>query len=263
MTGTVVSSGAGGVSRPVIVVAVAGTFLLAVGAFVLSYAALRDLAVLAGVPAEQAWLWPLIVDGVILEATISVVALRGGATPARRYAWVLLVAGAAVSVAANITYAVVDADARVPTLVAALVASVPPLVLVAMTHLTVELIRNASPRPARSTEPHPAPALVPALPAASRSAQLTTDRTRTLSAADADQQAAPGVAVSGREVREQRRAEAARMAAEKVPLRQIARHFGVHPTTVSRWLDAPEKSTHASELPVGASMKEDDDEHDT
>ncbi|MFV0533270.1 MAG: DUF2637 domain-containing protein [Cumulibacter sp.] len=250
-------------SRPVIVVAVTGTFLLAVGAFVLSYAALRDLAVLAGVPAEQAWLWPLIVDGVILEATISVVALRGGATPARRYAWVLLVAGAAVSVATNITHAVVGADARVPTLVAALVASVPPLVLVAMTHLTVELIRNASPRPARSTEPHPAPALVPALPAASGSAQLTTGRTRTLSAGDNDRQAAPDAGGSGREVRERRRAEAARMAAEKVPLRQIARYFGVHPTTVSRWLDAPEKSTHASELPVGASMKEDDDEHDT
>ncbi len=260
---TTTASRPGGVSRPVIVVAVTGTFLLAVGAFVLSYAALRDLAVLAGVPAEQAWLWPLIVDGVILEATISVVALRGGATPARRYAWVLLVAGAAVSVAANITHAVVGADARVPTLVAALVASVPPLVLVAMTHLTVELIRNASPRPARSTEPHPAPVLVPALPAAtSRSAQLTTGRTRTLSAGDNDRQGASDPAVSGREARERRRAEAARMAAEKVPLRQIARHFGVHPTTVSRWLDAPEKSTHASDLPVGASMKEDDDEHD-
>jgi len=243
----------GGVSRPVIVVAVAGTFLLTLGAFVLSYAALRDLAVLAGVPAEQAWLWPLIVDGVILEATISVVALRGGATPARRYAWGLLVAGAAVSVAANITHAIVAADARVPGLVAALVASVPPLVLVAMTHLTVELIRNANPRTTGSTDPEPAPVVVHTAASSRPLAQITTgDDTIDV----AKRKPAPGGGGSGRELRQQRRVEAARMAAENVPLRQIARHFGVHPTTISRWLDVPEVSTPASEVSTGASTKE-------
>ncbi|MEB4613763.1 DUF2637 domain-containing protein, partial [Leucobacter sp. M11] len=128
-----------GVSRFVIVLAVTGTILLALGAFWLSFTTLRDLAVLSGIAAEQAWIWPLIVDGVILEATISVVALRNSAKAARRFAWLLLAAGAGVSVAANITHAVVAADTRVPALIAALVASVPPLVLLAMTHLTVEL----------------------------------------------------------------------------------------------------------------------------
>ena len=72
----------GRVSWPV-VVAVAGTLGLAGAAFVLSFTALRDLAALAGIPAAQSWLWPLVVDGVILEATISVVALRNATARAR------------------------------------------------------------------------------------------------------------------------------------------------------------------------------------
>ena len=144
-----------------VVLAVTGTILLALGAFWLSFTTLRDLAVLSGVPAEQAWIWPLIVDGVILEATISVVALRNSAQAARRFAWLLLAAGAGVSVAANITHAVVAADTRVPALIAALVASVPPLVLLAMTHLTVELTRNSTPTAAAlETSTHDAPLTV-------------------------------------------------------------------------------------------------------
>lgn len=232
----------GGVTRSVIVAAVSGTFALAFAAFLLSYVSLRDLAALAGIPAEQAWLWPLIVDGVILEATISVVALRDGASTARRYAWFLLVAGAAVSVAANITHAVVAADARVPALVAALVASVPPLVLVAMTHLTAELIRNAAPRTSRS--PHPEAALE-VLPATGALPEIITG------APNSGSDVVGPRAVTGSSGRQRRREEAARLAAEKVPKREIARRLGVHPTTVARWLTTPEVS------------KEDADEHDT
>lgn len=106
-----------GVSRPVIVLAVTGTILLALGAFWLSFTTLQDLAILSGIPAGQAWVWPLIVDGVILEATISVVALRNSAPAARRFAWLLLAAGAGVSVAANVTHAVIGSDTRVPALI--------------------------------------------------------------------------------------------------------------------------------------------------
>ena len=88
-----------GVPRLVIASSVTGTLLLALGAFWLSFTTLQDLAIMAGIPAGQAWVWPLIVDGVILEATISVVALRNQAPAARRYAWLLLASGAGVSVA--------------------------------------------------------------------------------------------------------------------------------------------------------------------
>lgn len=237
-----------GVSRGVIAAAVAGTFALALGAFLLSFGALDDLARLAGIPGGQTWLWPLIVDGVILQATISVVALRDAARSARRFAWMLLVAGTGVSVAANITHAVLTADERVPALVAALVASVPPLVLVAMTHLTVELIRNAAPRhddgaapdlPSvlvtahRVPEPTP-PALEAGTDPDGPAQQDEDDHEDT-----AGQLEAAGPVPAGRQ---ERIREAARLAAQDVPNREIARRFGVHPTTVARWLNAPDLS---------------------
>lgn len=205
-----------GVSRLVIILAVTGTILLALGAFWLSFTTLRDLAVLSGVPAEQAWIWPLIVDGVILEATISVVALRNSAKAARRFAWLLLAAGAGVSVAANITHAVVAADTRVPALIAALVASVPPLVLLAMTHLTVELTRNSTPATHTSEPtPEPVPAAVPVSPRAASISESVS--------------------------RDDARARALMMRADGVSKRQIATELGVHPTTVGRWLNAPDR----------------------
>ncbi|MGO3658141.1 DUF2637 domain-containing protein [Micrococcaceae sp. AOP34-BR2-30] len=237
----------GGVSRLVVVLAVTGTILLALGAFWLSFTTLRDLAVLSGLPAAQAWIWPLIVDGVILEATISVVALRDSARPARRFAWLLLGAGAGMSVAANITYAVVAADTRVPALVAALVASVPPLVLLAMTHLTVELTRNTAPAPA-SREPRARPRVPAEITTIATSGDL--DRSEqgvrleppdtTVAARPETRTGARPVAARGRGER-QRDAHARALAlnAEGVSKRQIAAQLGVHPTTVGRWLNAP------------------------
>lgn len=211
----------GGVSRLVVAAAVIGTVVLALGAFWLSFTTLRDLARLAGIPPELSWVWPVIVDGVILEATISIVALRGGASGARRFAWLLLTAGAAVSVAANITHATVAADTRVPTLVASLVASVPPLVLLAMTHLTVELTKHQSvpaqiDTPARPTVVDTRPWLAPAR------APVVTMPGRTKH--------------KGQEVRD----KAVAMHEAGRPKRQIAAELGVHPTTVGRWVAAPD-----------------------
>jgi hypothetical protein len=236
----------GGVSRGVIAAAVAGTFALALGAFLLSFEALQDLARLAGIADGQAWLWPLIVDGVILQATISVVALRDAEGSARRFAWMLLAAGTGVSVAANITHAVLTADQRVPGLVAALVASVPPLVLVAMTHLTVELIRNAGPRHHDDDQQEQPPSRVVV------ATQRVPDRTPPALEAGTAQEGGSDSEVAGdghgtgrleTEVpvgREARIREATRLAGQGATNREIARRFGVHPTTVARWLNAPD-----------------------
>jgi len=209
-----------GVPRLVIASSVTGTLVLALGAFWLSFTTLQDLAIMAGIPAGQAWVWPLIVDGVILEATISVVALRNQAPAARRYAWLLLASGAGVSVAANITHAIVAADARVPAVVAALVASVPPLVLLAMTHLTVELTRNAAPPPAVAMPTTRPDERLKAKPARKRTPIARPERAR-----------------GDQETREQ----AARLAADGVSQRQIATQLGVHPTTIGRWLATPDE----------------------
>ena len=51
------------------------TVLLAGGAFALSFDALRALAVTAGIRSDLAWIWPLIIDLSIAQATLALLAL--------------------------------------------------------------------------------------------------------------------------------------------------------------------------------------------
>lgn len=51
------------------------TMLIATGAFWLSFTALRSLAITAGVPRGEAWLWPLIIEGSMAQATVALLAL--------------------------------------------------------------------------------------------------------------------------------------------------------------------------------------------
>ncbi len=55
--------------------ALAMTVLLAVCAFVLSFDALRDLAIRSGIRAQLAWLWPIAVDVTIAQATVALLSL--------------------------------------------------------------------------------------------------------------------------------------------------------------------------------------------
>ncbi|WP_294181284.1 DUF2637 domain-containing protein [uncultured Schumannella sp.] len=211
--------------RWAVVTSVAGTVFIAAGAFWLSFTALADLAHRAGIGAGQAWAWPLIVDGVIVVSTVAVVALAG--EKAAWYPWTLLIGGAAVSVTANSLHAVVAADADVPGPLAAAVAAVPPVVLLAITHLTVVLTRAAArradaPETSGGIEPVPVVAAqVETAPAVSSSAGSGT--------AEADEDGEPD-----------RRARAAELREQEWSNKAIARHLGVHPSTVGRWLPRTE-----------------------
>ncbi|WP_249353886.1 DUF2637 domain-containing protein [Microbacterium sp. 2FI] len=186
--------------------AVVGTVFIAVGAFWLSFTALADLARRSGIAATQAWAWPLIVDGIIVVGTVAVVALAGqrGAW----YPWMLLVIGAAVSVAANSIHAVVAADADVLPVLAASVAAVPPLVLLAITHLTVVLTQRFRFHVSSTTEATP---------------DLSTEVVRLRPLSDVPEKGA-------------RRDVAALMRQRGMSNKEIASATGVHPSTVGRWL---------------------------
>ena len=188
--------------------AVAGTVLIAAFAFWLSFTALSDLARRSGVEAGQAWAWPLIVDGLIVVATVAVVALDRHASA--WYPWLLLMAGTMVSVTANALHATVSADADVPGLLAACVAAVPPLVLLASTHLTVVLVRS-----------HRA-----ALGFTAEDAEGIED------AAVAETTSVSGVGG--------RREFAAGLRAKGLSNKAIARRLGVAPSTVGRWFSKAE-----------------------
>ncbi|MFI6213241.1 DUF2637 domain-containing protein [Nocardia brasiliensis] len=62
-------------ARGIHFMAAAMTAVIAAGAFWLSFTALRSLALLAGIPAGEAWLWPLIVEGSTAQSTIALLAL--------------------------------------------------------------------------------------------------------------------------------------------------------------------------------------------
>ncbi|MDO5671769.1 MAG: DUF2637 domain-containing protein [Actinomycetaceae bacterium] len=200
--------------RLAVVTAITGTVFIAAGAFWLSFTALADLARRSGIDAGQAWAWPLIVDGIIVVATVAVVALASQSRPTW-YPWTLLAAGAVVSVTANAIHAIIAADADVPAVLAASVAAIPPLVLLSITHLTVILTRPTT-AGADVIEEVPAETVAP-------------------SQAVAVPEVEPAVVLPVVSVRE-RRAEAAQLReVEGWSNKQIARHLGVHPSTVGRW----------------------------
>lgn len=112
-----------------------GVLALAVGGFSMSYGSLHGLALAEGVPASLAWLWPLIVDGFIVVASLAVL----HAVLERRssvYPWCLVLVFSAISVGFNVLHAA-------PTPVARLVGAVPPLALVLSFELFMRQVRAA------------------------------------------------------------------------------------------------------------------------
>jgi hypothetical protein len=200
------------VARWVVLAAVSGNVGIALGAFWLSFTALTNLAGLAGIAPAEAWVWPLIVDGMIVVATISVVALSPHGPRAIVYPWGLLIAGTVVSVAANIAHSWVALDVSVSKPLAACVSAIPPIVLLASTHLTVDLTRRSRGE-ANVTSVAPV--------------EVTTEASRARPAAP--------IAVP---VTSEPRGIAAELRGAGWSNRRIARELQVHPSTVGRWLAA-------------------------
>ena len=202
--------------RWAVITSVVGTVFIAAGAFWLSFTALADLAHRAGIGEGQAWAWPLIVDGVIVVSTVAVVALAG-----ERAAWypgTLPIGGAAVSVPANARHAIVAADADVPAGLAAAVAAVPPVVLLASTHLTVVLIRTTT-QPATEAAGVREPVALEAVPTESPAVASPTPELARLVPAEVPD----------------RRVRAAELRESGWSNKKIARTLDVHPSTVGRW----------------------------
>ncbi|WP_433679971.1 DUF2637 domain-containing protein [Nocardia sp. CA-119907] len=121
-------------------------------AFRLSFTTLRDLAKLAHIPASDAWLFPLIIDGTIVQATAGALVLAK--SPERKFFTRVLAVGALVSVAGNSIHAVAGGN-PLPAWLCAVVAAIAPISLLVDTHGLAVLFRAAqrSLAPAVAAEP--------------------------------------------------------------------------------------------------------------
>jgi predicted outer membrane protein len=109
-------------------------FLLAVGAFVLSYATLWDTALSYGLSPKLAWIWPLLVDGAIIVFSLAVVrnGLLGEGTG---WPWLLVI----VATVGTIILNGLHSDGRP---VAVVVAVVAPIALVLAFETSMKMLQS-------------------------------------------------------------------------------------------------------------------------
>jgi uncharacterized protein DUF2637 len=137
-------------------VSAAGVLVLAAAAFTLSYDALHQLALDSRVRPALAWLWPVVIDGTIVVALLTVLAAKRAAARAA-YPWALAGLFSLASVAFNIAHAPDRPVAR-------LVFAMAPVALVLTTHLLMQQVawrrsapdRSAVPSAEREAAPTPA-----------------------------------------------------------------------------------------------------------
>jgi Protein of unknown function (DUF2637) len=122
-------------------VSAAGVLVLAAAAFTLSYDALHQLALDSHVRSGLAWLWPVVIDGTIVVALLTVLAAKRARRGAG-YPWTLAGLFSAASVAFNIAHAPDRPVAR-------LVFAMAPVALVLTTHLLMQQVswRRTTPTP--------------------------------------------------------------------------------------------------------------------
>src|SRR6266508_6510411 len=128
-------------------VSAAGVLLLAGAAFTLSYDALHQLALDSRVRPALAWLWPVVIDGTIVVALLTVLAAKRAAARAG-YPWALAGLFSLASVAFNIAHAPDRPVAR-------LVFAMAPVALVLTTHLLMQQVAWRRPPPDHPAAPGP------------------------------------------------------------------------------------------------------------
>ena len=203
---------------------------LGAAALALSYTALADLASRAGLGQWQSAVWPLVVDGLIIAATRTVVTLDDG--PARRYAWTLLWSAVVVSVAGNAAHLLLPPGPVHPG-VATVVAVVPPVAALALTHLAIVRARVLASAASTGDNNRPEniitePIAADDAPASPASAQLTV----------VPAPEPPSVAVEDDAPGDALRQRARQLRAEGWSNYAIADEIGKSEATVRRWLAA-------------------------
>ncbi|WP_280431568.1 DUF2637 domain-containing protein [Nocardia brasiliensis] len=201
------------------VVALLSLAAVSIAAFGWSAIALHGVAMMSGLPSWLAWGAPVIVDGPIIQAAWSLVALNrreklGVVIPAgtRRFFWIELAAAELVSFVVNGVHAWTTDGLRLPQLAAAAFAGLAPVAALTVTHALTALLEVPRTPPQQAT------------PGDSLAEQRDTTAT------PAEIEATPAE-VNATAVRD---AEIWRLHQQGLSLRQIAPQVELHPGTVGK-----------------------------
>jgi hypothetical protein len=127
-----------------LITGIALTVGIAASSFWLSFAALRELAVMAGTDPGLAWALPAVLDGAIVATTVIALALSHHTDPqtvrGRRFVLAVLVVAAGASILGNGYHATLAPNA-VPAVIAAGIATVAPVFLLVMTEVLAVILR--------------------------------------------------------------------------------------------------------------------------
>ncbi|MGA3155654.1 MAG: DUF2637 domain-containing protein [Streptosporangiaceae bacterium] len=123
-----------------VVIVITGVALLAVAAFLLSYAGIREIAVAAGVSPALAGLYPLIVYAMLMVACVAALALRGAEWWIQGYAWLSVMFFLAVVAVVGAVHAAGISLPQQPT--AAAVAAMPWVLFLLGFGLWLSMLRH-------------------------------------------------------------------------------------------------------------------------
>ncbi|BDT97311.1 DUF2637 domain-containing protein [Nocardia sputorum] len=215
---------------------------VSIAAFFWSAIALHGVAVMSGIDSRLAWGAPVIVDGPIVQAAFSLVALNrrekiGVVVPAatRRFFWAELAAAELVSLIGNGVHAWKADDLLLPAPAAAAVAGAAPIAALAVTHALTALMEV--PR---------TPAPQATAPVAAATTGDTAPKSGDTEATPADVEATP-VEMDATAARD---AEILRLHQAGLSYREIAPIVGLHHGSVGKILARlkTEGDTHCEQL---------------
>jgi hypothetical protein len=117
--------------------------VIMLASFAVSFRTQRDLAEQLGWSQTMAWQFPVIIDGFIFLATLTLIAFAGYASQKenRLFLWFVLVFFSVISVSANVIHALLpdlverQGDVGLQGYLAAALSCIPPLALLAATHI--------------------------------------------------------------------------------------------------------------------------------
>jgi hypothetical protein len=255
---------------PAFVSAVVITGIICIASFILSFVALADLLMRTGQPQVLSYLFPVMIDGTILMATIALVHLSGDGhrKKDRAFFWITLIIGAGVSIAGNGLHAYISHAPGFDPRLAALISAIPPIALLAASHGMTILARRpeafavevaaqpvASPRPADAPQGAESGTMPTAWEAVEEwivrpepahnggSARASNEELPEPSIAAADGSASESVEARPTFVDDNERREyALRQYANGVKPTVIAEKMGYAPSTVYRWISDAKKN---------------------